>query len=447
MKKVLLSLIVLVASAVSYGQSCSNLFFSEYIEGSSNNKALEIYNPTSASIDLSGYEVQRFNNGGVSPSGTLNFPSGTMIAAGDVYVIANPSADTNIMNVSDTSHSITFFNGDDAIILIDTMLNDTLDAIGEVGVDPGASWPVGTGTTQNFTLVRMISIQEGETDWSVGATQWDVFTINTFDSLGMHSMTPCAPAGACSDLFFSEYIEGSSSNKALEIYNPTSGSINLTDYVVYRNNNGSLTPTDSLFPQGTLAAGNVFIVGNPGANATILGIADTTHSLTFYNGDDAVWLKNTATGDTLDIIGQIGVDPGSGWTVGAGATNNTTLIRMINVQQGETDWALGATQWDTYPIDMVDSLGMHTMTPCGAVVDPTVNFSITTQSVNESVGTVTVTVNIANENSNPTSVDVVLNVGSSTATGGGTDFTYTSPTTVTFPANDNTPANGDHHDR
>jgi len=168
----------------------------------------------------------------------------------------------------------------------------------------------------------------------------------------------------CSDLFFSEYIEGSSSNKALEIYNPTNATIDMTDYVIYRFNNGSTSATDSLFPLGTLLPNDVFIIGNPSALPTILTLSDTTHTMTFYNGDDAVVLINKTTGDTLDIVGEIGVDPGSGWPVGTGATNNFTLIRQISVQQGETNWTIGATQWDVFPIDMLDSLGGHTMTAC-----------------------------------------------------------------------------------
>ncbi|MFT6166754.1 MAG: hypothetical protein ACJASF_001447 [Vicingaceae bacterium] len=170
----------------------------------------------------------------------------------------------------------------------------------------------------------------------------------------------------CSDLFFSEYIEGSSSNKAMEVYNPTSGSINLSDYVIYRNNNGSLTPTDSLFPRGILNADSVYVFANPSANAAILAQADTTHTLTFYNGDDAVWIKKISTGDTLDIIGVIGVDPGSGWIVGTGATNNFTLVRSIPVLSGQKDWSIGATEWDVFPIDMADSLGFHTKALCAA---------------------------------------------------------------------------------
>jgi hypothetical protein len=168
----------------------------------------------------------------------------------------------------------------------------------------------------------------------------------------------------CEDLFISEYIEGSSSNKTFEIYNPTPDPIDLTDYAVYRNNNGSLTPTDSLFPQGILLPGDVFITANPSASPGIMSEADTMHTMTFYNGDDALWLKKISTGDTLDIIGDIGIDPGTGWTVGTGATNNFTLIRMISINQGQTNWAIGATEWDVFPIDMIDSLGTHTMFAC-----------------------------------------------------------------------------------
>lgn len=192
-------------------------------------------------------------------------------------------------------------------------------------------------------------------------------------ALGLITLSTSVKA-QCSDLFFSEYIEGSSSNKAVEIYNPTSSPVNLRDYVVYRNNNGSATPTDSLkFTSGTIAPGDVYIFANPSANAAILAEADTTHTLTFYNGDDAVYLVNTISGDTIDIIGVIGVDPGSGWTVGTGATNNNTLVRKIGVQQGQTDWAIGATEWDVFTIDMVDSLGAHTMTACNSTNIETIN--------------------------------------------------------------------------
>lgn len=168
----------------------------------------------------------------------------------------------------------------------------------------------------------------------------------------------------CTDLFFSEYLEGASNNKAIEIYNPTSAPIDLVDYVIYRYNNGSPTPTDSLFPRDIIAAGDVWVAGNPSAVAAILAQSDTLHTITFFNGDDALSLKKISTNTILDIIGLIGNDPGVNWPVGTGATSEFTLVRMVGVQQGNTNWAVAATEYDAYPQNTVTFLGSHTMTPC-----------------------------------------------------------------------------------
>lgn len=202
-----------------------------------------------------------------------------------------------------------------------------------------------------------------------------------------------APAfSQCSDLFFSEYLEGSSNNKAIEIYNPTSAAINLTDYVIYRYNNGSPTPSDSLFPQDILAAGDVWVAGNPSAVAAVLNESDTLHTITFFNGDDAMSLKKISTNTVLDIIGAIGFDPGTNWPVGTGATSEFTLVRMVGIQQGNVTWATAANEYDVYAQNTFTFLGNHTMTAC--CVTPTTVFlqSFTSNPCfGDSVGTIAVT--------------------------------------------------------
>ena len=163
---------------------CADLFFSEYLEGSSNNKALEIYNPTNAAINLSTYSVKAYNNGGTAISNSLTLPN-KLLAAHDVYVIANPTAVAAILGVSDTTSTVTFFNGDDAVVLFKN--TDTLDIIGDVGVDPGTNWTVGTGATSEFTLVRKATVNKGLRNWVIGATEWDVYPQNTATYLGSHS--------------------------------------------------------------------------------------------------------------------------------------------------------------------------------------------------------------------------------------------------------------------
>lgn len=172
-----------------------------------------------------------------------------------------------------------------------------------------------------------------------------------------------ASAQTC-DLFFSEYLEGASNNKAVEIFNSTNTTVSLSDYVIYRYNNGASIPTDSLHPDGNLAPGGVYVAGNPSAVAAILAVSDTLHTITFFNGDDALVLKHKPSNTILDVIGIVGVDPGVNWSVGTGATSEFTLVRMSAVQQGTTNWALSVNQWDVYPQNTTTFLGSHTGTPC-----------------------------------------------------------------------------------
>ncbi len=431
----LLSLSMTLMAQWAFGQ-CSEPFFSEYIEGSSNNKAYEIYNPTGSPLDLGGLKVYRFNNGATSANDSLVFPTGTMVMPYDVYVVANPSADAAIQAETDTTHSTTFYNGDDVIMLVDTALNDTLDVIGELGVDPGTNWTVGTGATSEYTLVRMASVDQGMNDWTAVAMQWDVYPQNDFSYIGSHASN-CA--GCTTPPFFSEYIEGSSSNKAYEIFNPKSTAIDLSAYKVYRFNNGATSANDSLsFPAGTmLMGGDVYIIANPSADAAVLGVADTTHTTTFYNGDDVLILVDTTMGDTVDVIGELGVDPGTNWTVGTGATSEYTLVRMASVNEGTTDWAIGATQWLVFPQNTYDSLDAHYMTPCGAAsTDPEVSFAMTTLSVDETVGTASFDISLANAPADTVAVDVMLAMSGSAMSG--MDFTWMD-TTIVFPASATAP--------
>ncbi len=85
----------LLACLVAFGVSaqCSDLFISGYVEGYANNRALELYNPTNAPIDLGQYSVGRFSNGGTTIE-NITLPSGRMLMPYDVYVIVLDKTDT-----------------------------------------------------------------------------------------------------------------------------------------------------------------------------------------------------------------------------------------------------------------------------------------------------------------------------------------------------------------
>jgi predicted extracellular nuclease len=185
----------------------------------------------------------------------------------------------------------------------------------------------------------------------------------------------------CTDLFFSEYVEGLSNNKGLELYNPTNAAISLSGYKILLYTNGAVTPSKTLNLSGNIASLHTYVMSDSSANGYIKALADTIlntlagNDVTSFNGNDAIALVKNNT-DTLDIIGQIGVNPGnnSGWTVDTGTTANHTLIRHADVHAGTKDWTISATQWSVLPHDTV-RLGSHTMNACGTVVVPSVVFS------------------------------------------------------------------------
>ena len=115
-------------------------------------------------------------------------------------------------------------------------------------------------------------------------------------------------------LFFSEYVEGSSFNKALEIFNGTGQTVDLSQYTIkLAANGGSWHGTNILHMTGTLAHNQAYVVAHPQANAAILAVADVTSQVANHNGNDAFGLF---LGETIiDMIGIYQNAPGRGWPV------------------------------------------------------------------------------------------------------------------------------------
>ncbi len=175
----------------------TELFFSEYIEGSGNNKALEIYNGTGVDVDLKNYQILHYRDGATSP--TYTYPLTGTVAAGDVYVLTTNATDLNPIlraaaDIELAYSDVVYFTGDDALALqkIDPMT--TLDVIGQIGFDPGTSW--GTDpTTVNRTLTRMNTICEGDPDGDDPfdpADEWVGWPLDDFTHIGSHD-TNCFP--------------------------------------------------------------------------------------------------------------------------------------------------------------------------------------------------------------------------------------------------------------
>ena len=183
-------------------------------------------------------------------------------------------------------------------------------------------------------------------------------------AVGITPFVVAAPASATAptELFISEYVEGSSSNKALEIYNGTGGTVDLSAYNVQVYANGSLTAGSTTPLAGTLASGSVFVYANSSSGTALKSVANQQSGNANWNGNDAVVLRKGST--VLDVIGQIGVDPGAEWGTGLTSTADDTLRRKSSVTVGDTngtDVFDPAAQWDGFAQDTFDGLGTHTV--------------------------------------------------------------------------------------
>ena len=430
------------------------LVLSEYIEGTSYSKAIEIYNGTGATVDLASYSLEKDVNGNNDWGNTYTY-NGTL-AVGDVFVLAHPSADSAILNIADDTHGgVINFNGNDQVRLckngievdrigipgdvlfgqdvtyvrksmittpqsgpqdprtngewdeypVDTFtylgthtaINPTITVISPNGNeewDRGNSYDI-TWTSNDFTDdVKIELFQLNSEDYSVlisstdndGSWQWYIpseqviaydYKIRISDA---NDGSPYDESDAyfsivgdqiANDLFISEYIEGSSYNKAIEIYNGTGASVDLSEYRIALYSNGAANPSYTLGLSGTLANGEVCVCAHSSADPAILAVTDLiSSSVINFNGDDHISLQYL-DGTSIDGIGISGIDPGIGWDV-AGVTNatlNHTLVRKSSIVEGNTDWTSSAgtnednSEWIVHDVDTFEYLGYHCPEP------------------------------------------------------------------------------------
>ncbi|RYZ39545.1 MAG: hypothetical protein EOP49_30160, partial [Sphingobacteriales bacterium] len=244
--------------------------------------------------------------------------------------------------------------------------------------------PSATGSAS--TTVHIGSNDTDESDYSFGITangtlgtphttaatnvQYDGFTANwdalpgaTSYRLDVSTSPTFGTTQTATDLFISEYIEGSSNNKYIEIYNGTGAAVNLADYRLRSYSNGSTTAGQDVLLSGTLANGATIVYKN--SAATIYAGAATNNGAVNFSGNDAVALFKISTNSNVDIFGRIGTDPGTAWTSGSFSTLDKTLVRNANVTGGvTTNPATGfptlATEWTQFNVDTTTNLGSHT---------------------------------------------------------------------------------------
>ena len=426
-------------AAPTGGSGATELFFSEYVEGSSLNKALEIANFTGAAVNLSGYSIKKQSNGtgawsaGLSLTGTLN--------SGAVFVLVDPGIATTCYTVANANLSSAqeAYNGNDPMGLFkdgklidiigtfdggstnfaadvtlrrkssikgpnttfdktaewDSYPNNTCDGIGthSLATVPNVDTEAPTAVT-NLTVTTTTS-NSATLTWTaatdnVGVTGYDLYLDGTLKSThtgltatvsgllpsttytfyviarddernssvastSVEGVTTAVPTGGsgATELFFSEYVEGSSLNKALEIANFTGAAVNLTGYSIRKQSNGTGAWSAGLNLTGTLNSGAVFVLVDPGIATTCYTVANANLSSAqeAYNGNDPMGLFKD--GKLIDIIG----------TFDGGSTNfaaDVTLRRKSSIKGPNTTFDKTA-EWDSYPNNTCDGIGTHSL--------------------------------------------------------------------------------------
>ncbi|MFV8347077.1 endonuclease [Flavobacterium sp. ZB4P13] len=241
-----------------------------------------------------------------------------------------------------------------------------LTAFGTTQTTTTLSWTAATdnvGVTgydvyRGTTLLGTVSTTTYNVTGLTAATAYS-FSVKAKDAAGnisaasntLNVTTSAAGGSTATDLLFSEYIEGSSNNKALEISNATGAAINLSIYSIKKQTNGAGSWSTGLPLTGTLNNGSKFTIVNSlmasSCYPTSAANLSTSATEMAFNGNDAVGLfKN---GVLIDIIGTF-----NGGT--ANFASDETIRRKATVTAPTTTFNK-TTQWDSYTSDTCNNLG------------------------------------------------------------------------------------------
>jgi predicted extracellular nuclease len=297
-------LLTLMMGAGSNIYAQSELFISEYIEGSSNNKAIEIFNGTGQPVNLGAenYNLQYFFNGSLSAGLTINLTGS--VADGDVFIIAQSSADPVVLAQADQTNGAGWYNGNDVVVL--RKGTTILDAIGQIGTS--SEWGSGLTSTQDNTLRRKSTILVGDVnpnDVFDPAAEWDGFAINTYDGLGNHTVDAAEPFVVINEVLASH--TGTDDTEYVELYGTPGKSLEGLSLLVVEGDAGVSQGTIDFRLDFTavnkIGANGFFLVGNPAGLLSNYGVTpdiDISNS-TLENSSLTLALVETSsiTGSTV----------------------------------------------------------------------------------------------------------------------------------------------------
>lgn len=173
----------------------------------------------------------------------------------------------------------------------------------------------------------------------------NINALQIWNGLGWETLHRNEMSSYASDLFISEYVEGTGNNKAIEIANFTGSAKNLSEYRLFISRNGGTTSSTILFTGGILNHGDVYILAHTNASSEIN--ANQRANTIDFNGDDAVVLQSS-TGSYIDVLGEVGIV----WRYGEDVT-----LRRRPLHGPSTVYR--PSSFEVFGVDDFSGLGFH----------------------------------------------------------------------------------------
>lgn len=253
----------------------------------------------------------------------------------------------------------------------------------------GVNFKHGTGTSavrfhnglsSEFEVVSdteiLAKVPNGTTNGKISVITNGVTGLSNDDfEMTPDSGAPVCTGGTATDLIISEYVEGSTTgNKAIELFNGTGATINLSTYSLDLYSNGANTASNTVSLSGNIPNNTTYVICN-GSFSDLSKCDATNNSVINFNGDDVIVLRKN--GNIIDSFGTIG-----------NANNNNyaedhTYIRKPEKIQGVTNSSNFnlANDWNEKNDNDISNLENH-LAYIGVSVDKPI---ITSQPVDRAV--------------------------------------------------------------